>query len=63
MFQATYILNLLVMNLSDLQSNIVCVERIKEYTDIDEEVFIKWAFSKIYRKYWLWSFRFHQQII
>jgi hypothetical protein len=29
------------MNLSDLQSNIVCVERIKEYTDIDEEVFIK----------------------
>ena len=26
--------------MSDLQSNIVCVERIKEYTEIDSEVII-----------------------
>ncbi|CAC5365085.1 ABCC1 [Mytilus coruscus] len=42
--QATYILNLLVINMSDLQSNIVCVERIKEYTEIDSEA--NWRSAK-----------------
>ncbi|XP_071154276.1 multidrug resistance-associated protein 1-like [Mytilus edulis] len=42
--QATYILNLLVINMSDLQSNIVCVERIKEYTEIDSEA--NWRSTK-----------------
>lgn len=37
--QATGILNLLVVNFSDLANNIVCVERIKEYyTDVASEV-------------------------
>ncbi|XP_062590611.1 multidrug resistance-associated protein 1-like isoform X1 [Saccostrea cucullata] len=36
--QATGILNLLVVNLTDLANNIVCVERIKEYyTDVKSE--------------------------
>lgn len=36
--QATGILNLLVVNFSDLANNIVCVERIKEYyTDVSSE--------------------------
>lgn len=37
--KATGILNLLVVNFSDLANNIVCVERIKEYyTDVSSEV-------------------------
>ncbi|KAK3084438.1 hypothetical protein FSP39_013539 [Pinctada imbricata] len=35
--QATAILNLLVVNLSDLANNIVCVERIKEYAEVNKE--------------------------